>query len=67
MATQTSAAVRRPPAPRNGYEKIRVTFTIDGDAPRETLEKIVKQSQARSAVYDLLTNGVPIELSIVAG
>jgi uncharacterized OsmC-like protein len=49
---------------RNGYEKIRVAFTIAGDAPPETLKAIVEQSRARSAVYDVLTNGVPVELSI---
>jgi uncharacterized OsmC-like protein len=51
---------------RNGYDRIRVTFKIDGDAPREALEALVLQSRARSAVYDVLTHGVPIELSIQA-
>ncbi len=43
---------------RNGYEQIRVDFRIDGDAPPETLRQIVEQSRARSAVFDVLTNGV---------
>jgi uncharacterized OsmC-like protein len=51
---------------RNGYQKLRVSFTIKGDAPAEKLEQIVEQSRARSAVYDVLANGVPIELSINA-
>ena len=45
---------------RNGYEQIRVSFTIKGDAPPAVLEKIVEQSRKRSAVYDVLTNGVPV-------
>ena len=49
---------------RNGYEKIRVSFKITGDAPPETLRAIVEQSRSRSAVYDVLTNGVPVELSV---
>jgi uncharacterized OsmC-like protein len=49
---------------RKGYERIRVKFTIAGDAPPETLKAIVEQSRSRSAVYDVLTNGVPVELSI---
>ena len=39
---------------------------IKGDAPAEKLREIVEQSRARSAVFDVLTNGVPIELTIEA-
>jgi uncharacterized OsmC-like protein len=49
---------------RNGYKGIRVSFTIDGDAPPETLKALVDQSKARSAVFDVLTNGVPVEISV---
>jgi uncharacterized OsmC-like protein len=45
---------------RNGFQAIRVGFTVRGDAPAETLRKIVEQSRARSAVFDILTNGVPV-------
>ena len=51
---------------RNGYEQIRVTFKIDGDASPETLRKIVEQSRARSAVYDVLTNGVAVSVDVAA-
>jgi len=49
---------------RNGYERIRATFTIAGDAPPEKLQAIVEQSRARSAVYDAIANGVPIDLRV---
>jgi uncharacterized OsmC-like protein len=49
---------------RNGYQRIRATFTIDGDAPADKLRAIVEQSQARSAVFDVLTNGVPVDITI---
>jgi len=51
---------------RNGYQRIRATFDIKGDAPAEKLREIVAQSQARSAVFDVLTNGVPVELAVNA-
>jgi uncharacterized OsmC-like protein len=51
---------------RNGYQKIRATFDIKGDAPPEKLREIVEQSRARSAVFDVLTNGVPVEMSVNA-
>ena len=51
---------------RNGYRQLRVSFRIKGDAPAEKLEEIVAQSRARSAVYDVLTNGVPVEISVNA-
>jgi uncharacterized OsmC-like protein len=49
---------------RNGYEQIRVNVSITGDAPPEKLRQIVEQSRARSAVFDVLTNGVPVEVSV---
>jgi uncharacterized OsmC-like protein len=51
---------------RNGYERIRATFEIKGDAPAEKLREIVAQSQARSAVFDVLTHGVPVEIAVNA-
>ena len=52
---------------RNGYQGIRASFSIKGDAPPETLQEIVAQSRARSAVFDVLTNGVPVSMSVNAG
>lgn len=52
---------------RNGYEQIRVRFTIDGDADEETLRSIVEQSRRRSAVYDALTQPSPVVIDVVTG
>ena len=49
---------------RNGYERIRINVTIAGDASPEKLRQIVEQSRARSAVFDVLTNGVPVDVSV---
>jgi uncharacterized OsmC-like protein len=49
---------------RNGYQGIRVSFQISGDAPPEVLRALVEQSRARSAVYDVLTNGVPVYVDV---
>jgi len=51
---------------RNGYQGLKVSFKIKGDAPKEKLREIVEQSRARSAVYDVLKNGVPIDIAIDA-
>ncbi len=51
---------------RNGYERIRITFDIAGDAPPEKLRQIVEQSVSRSAVFDVLTNGVPVDVTVNA-
>ena len=51
---------------RNGYEQIKVRFTIRGDDP-ETLRTIIEQSRRRSAVFDVLTNGVPVSIEVDAG
>ena len=54
------------PSVRNGYEKIAVRFTVRGDAPAEKLREIVEQSRARSAVFDVITNSVPVSIEVDA-
>lgn len=49
---------------RNGFERIRVTFRVEGDAPKETLVALVARAQQRSAVFDLVTNGVPVGIQV---
>ncbi|MGI8329550.1 OsmC family protein [Actinomadura scrupuli] len=49
---------------RNGYQGIRVSFRIRGDAPDEVLRALVEQSRSRSAVYDVVTNGVPVQIDV---
>jgi uncharacterized OsmC-like protein len=49
---------------RNGYQALRIDFTIEGDAPAEKLAEIVMQSKARSAVYDIIANQVPVEVTV---
>lgn len=49
---------------RNGYTGIRVEFEVAGDAPAEKLEQIVEQSKARSAVFDVITGRVPVEIDV---
>jgi len=49
---------------RNGYSGIKISFAIDGDASAEQLQQLVAQSRARSAVFDVLTNGVPVSVEV---
>lgn len=51
---------------RNGYEQIRVSFKLRGDDP-EKLRRVVEQSRNRSAVFDIVTNGVPVAIEVDAG
>jgi uncharacterized OsmC-like protein len=52
---------------RNGYEAIRVVFHVKGDAAAEKLTALVEQSRKRSAVFDVVTNGVPVSVDVAAG
>ena len=52
---------------RNGFSNIRVSFKVSGDAPPEKLREIVERAKARSAVFDMVTNGVPVEVDLVTG
>jgi len=50
---------------RNGYDGIRIGFKIRGDASEEKLRQLVERSRDRSAVYDVLTNGTPVSVSVI--
>jgi uncharacterized OsmC-like protein len=50
---------------RNGFSKIRVDFKVKGDAPAEKLREVVERAQARSAVFDMVSHGVPVEVGLV--
>ncbi|HEV7651659.1 MAG TPA: OsmC family protein [Actinophytocola sp.] len=51
---------------RNGYQGIKVSFVLRGDDPGK-LRAVVEQSRLRSAVYDVVTNGVPVSIEVDAG
>jgi uncharacterized OsmC-like protein len=47
---------------RNGFEHVRVSFSVKGEAPREKLEEIVERAKARSVVHDIVSNPVPVDV-----
>jgi uncharacterized OsmC-like protein len=49
---------------RNGFDRIRVIFQVEGEASKEKLQELVQRAQARSAVFDMVTSGAPV--SVVA-
>ena len=51
---------------RNGFQQIKVSFRLRGDDP-EKLREVVERSTKRSAVYDIVTNGVPVAIEVDAG
>ena len=52
------------PHVRNGFQQIRVHFDVKGDASPEKLRELLEQSQARSAVFDVITNQVPVTIDV---
>ena len=52
------------PDVRNGFNDIKVTFTIDADASKQEIEALVAQSQKRSAVFDALTNPTNVTVEV---
>jgi uncharacterized OsmC-like protein len=52
---------------RNGFERIEVAFTIRGDASPEKLREVVERAQARSAVFDMVSHGVPVDVGVDVG
>ncbi len=49
---------------RNGFDGIKVNYTIDADATPEELRALVAQSQKRSAVYDIVTNPTNVTVDV---
>ncbi len=49
---------------RNGFDGIKVTYTIDADATPEEIKAIVAQSQKRSAVFDAITNPTNVTVEV---
>jgi uncharacterized OsmC-like protein len=49
---------------RNGFDGIKVKYTIDADASQEDLEALVAQSQKRSAVFDIVTNPTNVTVEV---
>src|ERR1039457_3828325 len=52
---------------RNGFNDIKVTFTIDADASKQEIEALVAQSQKRSAVFDAITNPTDVTVEVAGG
>ena len=50
--------------PRNGFERIAMSFRVKGDATEEKLREVVERARERSAVYDMVTNGVPVAVEV---
>ena len=49
---------------RNGYEKIKVTFKVKSNAPKEKIRELVELAQNRSPVFDIISNPTPVEVSL---
>ena len=41
-----------------------MTFHIAGDAPEEKLHEVVERATKRSAVFDMVSNGVPVAVCV---
>ena len=52
------------PEVRNGFQDVRVSFRIEADADDEVVAGLVERAVARSAVFDVLTNGVDVDVTV---
>ena len=50
---------------RNGFDGIKVSYTIDADATPDEIKAVVAQSQKRSAVYDIIANPTHVAVEVV--
>lgn len=51
---------------RNGYESINIRFTIEGDLTEEQKKEILQLGPRFSPVFDIITNKVPVIVSLAS-
>jgi len=49
---------------RNGFDGIKVSYSIDADASEDDIKALVAQSQKRSAVFDIITNPTNVTVDV---
>ncbi|MHC4135321.1 MAG: hypothetical protein ACYTDU_06965 [Planctomycetota bacterium] len=53
-------------SPRRGYERVRLTFKVEGSASEEELKELVQVAQERSpSVFDAATRRTPVAVERV--
>ena len=52
------------PKIRRGFQNIRVVFDIDADADDTAKQELIAMAQKYSAVFDIVTNGVPVACTL---
>jgi uncharacterized OsmC-like protein len=52
---------------RNGFERVRVSFKVKGNAPPEKLQEVIDRARSRSVVFDIVSHGVPVSVDLVTG
>ena len=50
-----------------GFREIRLTFTVDTDAPQEKLDQVLKLTERYCVVYQTIRNGPPVAISLARG
>lgn len=50
---------------RNGFTRIGIDFRVAGDADEAVLRELVERAKQRSAVFDMVSNGVPVDVGAV--
>ena len=50
---------------RNGFTKITMKVTLSGDASPDKLREVVERGCRRSAVFDMVSNGVPVDVDVI--
>jgi uncharacterized OsmC-like protein len=54
-------------AHRNGFERVHAAFSVRGKASDVELRAVVDRAKQRSAVYEMLSGAVPIEVEVSTG
>src|SRR5690606_30866371 len=49
---------------RNGFSAIRVAFSLEGDLTEAQKRELIAMAQEYSPVFDIVTNGVPVSVSL---
>ena len=64
IKADTEAGLEKWLSVNSEYSKTWPNISQKGDAPADALREVLEQSRSRSAVFDMLTNRVPIDVEV---
>ena len=51
----------------NGFDAVDLEVTVDADASRGEIEELIESARQRSSIYSIVTEAIPVNVSVGEG